>query len=228
MSNEKIYTIRITEAMNQKCGCPLCAVEKQLQDDEVERILGAAMMEPSVRVEVNQKGFCNNHYEMMMQKSNRLSLALMLSTHMQELNKKLFADTVPLMAKMPDAKKQVAALTKKACNCYLCERVNGFMNATYGAFVHMYKTRDDFDAAIKEQPYICLKHTRLLFETAAKTLSKDALKGFAAAINEINLKYSASLVEDVDWFCKKFDYRYKDADWKNSKDSVERAVKFLK
>ena len=34
--------------------------------------------------------------------------------------------------------------------------------------------------------------------------------------------------EDLDWFCAKFDYRNAGADWKNSKDAVERAVAFLK
>ena len=32
---------------------------------------------------------------------------------------------------------------------------------------------------------------------------------------------------DVSWFCKKFDYRYENEDWGNSKDAVERAIKFL-
>lgn len=228
MSNEKIYTIRISEAMDKKCGCPLCTVERDLENDEVERILGASMMEPNVRVQTNAQGFCSRHLDSMMAKSNRLSLALMISTHMEELNKKVFSDTVPLMQKSPDPKKQVAALTKKAQSCYLCSRVREFMNATYGAFVYMYKSMDDFEARLKEQPNICLRHTRLVFEAAIKSLPKDQLRGFAAAVNEINMKYAAELAGDVDWFCKKFDYRYKDADWKNSRDAVERAVAFLK
>ncbi len=228
MSTEKIYTIRISEAMEKKCGCPLCTVEKNLEEDEVERILGAAMMEPNVRVQTNAQGFCASHLDAMLAKSNKLSLALMLSTHMQELNKKVFADCVPLIQKLPDPKKQVSALTKKAQSCYLCARKREFMNATYSAFAHMYKTMDDFDARLREQPNICLRHTRLVFEAAAKSLSKDVLKKFAAAVNDINMKYATELVDDVDWFCKKFDYRYKDADWKNSKDAVERAVAFLK
>ena len=43
--------------MNQKCGCPLCTVEDKLEADELERILGAAMMEPDVRVKTNEQGF---------------------------------------------------------------------------------------------------------------------------------------------------------------------------
>lgn len=63
MSNEKIYTIRITEAMNQKCGCPLCTVEDKLEADELERILGAAMMEPDVRVKTNEQGLFEKHLD---------------------------------------------------------------------------------------------------------------------------------------------------------------------
>ena len=40
--------------------------------------------------------------------------------------------------------------------------------------------------------------------------------------------YYAELNEDISWFCKKFDYRYEDEPWKNSKDAVERAIKFLR
>ena len=40
--------------------------------------------------------------------------------------------------------------------------------------------------------------------------------------------YLETLTEDVSWFCKKFDYRYDEEPWYNSKDAVERAVKFLR
>ena len=33
--------------------------------------------------------------------------------------------------------------------------------------------------------------------------------------------------EDIDWFIDKFDYRNKDADWKNSKDAVPRTMQKL-
>ena len=46
----------------------------------------------------------------------------------------------------------------------------------------------------------------------------------AFAVNE---KYIDSLSSDVSWFCKKFDYRYDSEPWYNSKDSVQRSVKFL-
>ncbi len=32
------------------------------------------------------------------------------------------------------------------------------------------------------------------------------------------------LSEDLDWFCDKFDYRNKDADWRTSKDALPRGM----
>ena len=40
--------------------------------------------------------------------------------------------------------------------------------------------------------------------------------------------YMDKLKEDVSWFCKKFDYRYDKEPWYDSKDAVERAMKFLR
>ena len=34
--------------------------------------------------------------------------------------------------------------------------------------------------------------------------------------------------EDVSWFCRKFDYRYYDEPWYNSRDAVERTVNKLR
>lgn len=36
------------------------------------------------------------------------------------------------------------------------------------------------------------------------------------------------LAEDVSWLVEKFDYRNKDADWKNSKDAIQRGMQKLK
>lgn len=228
MANEKIYTIRISEAMKEKCGCPLCTVESGTANDEAERILGASMMEPDVRIKTNEQGFCHSHFKQLLSKPNRLSLALITETHLEELSKKLYAGCVPMLQKNPDPKKQLAVLNKKRESCYLCTRINEFMRSTVSAFVYMYKSDVDFESRLREQPYICMKHTRLLFESASKTLSKDMYKKFTNAVNDINIAYATELIGDVNWFTKKFDYRYKDEDWKNSKDSVERAVSFLK
>ena len=52
---EKIYTIPINEAFDKTLesetpDCPLCLMRNMLEKNELERITGAAMMEPDVRI----------------------------------------------------------------------------------------------------------------------------------------------------------------------------------
>ena len=63
---ETIYTIPVNEAFeasaaDSSCGCPFCTLYNKLEDDELELILGASMMEPDVRIQTNKEGFCRTH-----------------------------------------------------------------------------------------------------------------------------------------------------------------------
>jgi hypothetical protein len=85
---ERIYTIPVTEAFGQDCECPLCVLEKKMENDALEYHLGPAMMEPDSRVETNRTGFCARHFtKMYNMQQNRLPLGLVIDTHMQEQNK---------------------------------------------------------------------------------------------------------------------------------------------
>ena len=215
---EKIYSIKIKEAFNQKCGCPVCSLRNLLEQDEIQRILGAAMMEPDIRKETNKKGFCKNHLEKLLTAGNKLPLALMLSTHLDELDKKLFKGI---------GKKASVPYAEARKSCYLCSRVAGFMNSVADNICYLYSAEGDFRRLFAEQDYFCKTHSAKLLEMAEKTLGKKNRAAFSDALTGVNKKYIDTLKEDLDWFCKKFDYRYDKEDWKNSKDAIERTVKYL-
>ena len=89
---EKIYTIPVNEAFDAcrddaTCGCPICVLRKRLEGDEIEIIMGAAMMEPDIRIKTNEQGFCGRHFDMMLERNNRLGLALILESHLAEVRK---------------------------------------------------------------------------------------------------------------------------------------------
>ena len=75
---EDITTIPVSEVFEPRDGCPICRMRNRLEERVVEYITGAAMMEPDVRIETNKKGFCFTHYQQMLKRRNRLSVALML------------------------------------------------------------------------------------------------------------------------------------------------------
>ena len=80
-----ITNIPVAEMFEQRDGCPICRIRNMLEERAVEYITGAAMMEPDIRMETNKQGFCLEHYRQMLKKRNRLSIALMLESHLDEV-----------------------------------------------------------------------------------------------------------------------------------------------
>ena len=95
-------------------------------------------------------------------------------------------------------------------------------------FFEMY-SHDNIKKLLSEQEYICLPHYDLLQSLAPVYLQKGELDSFVKQVSALTEKYIASLYEDVSHYCNMYDYRNtgKDADWGNSKDSIERAIRFL-
>ena len=67
-----------------------------------------------------------------------------------------------------------------------------------------------------------------MLKYASDRLSKKDYAAFYADAAEVEDKYFDKLRADVSWFCKKYDYRYEEEPWYDSKDAVERAIKFLR
>lgn len=221
---ESLLTIPISEVFDPKEGCPICRIRDMLETRTVEYIMGAAMMEPDVRIETNRAGFCHTHLSQMMKQKNRLSLALMLQTHLEQTEHELFARKKLFEGK--NSKKQKLSQINESC--FVCEKIDWGMERLMKTFFEMYGN-EDFRKLLNEQEFICLPHYDLLLKIAPSYLKKDMLSGFEKDIGTLTGKYMDTLYEDVSHYCTMYDYRNtgKDADWGNSRDSIERAVKFL-
>ena len=226
---EQIYTIPVNESFelsgaDPSCGCPFCTLYNKLENDELELILGASMMEPNVRIQTNKEGFCKTHYDMMFVRKNRLGMALTLESHLDELtedlkNNKLFAPKIP---------KAVSRISELEKTCYVCRRIEFNFEHMIETAVLLWDSEDEFKKKLEAIPYFCLPHYRRLLEYGQRRLSKKDFAEFSAKCEKIVNTYLEELKSDVSWFCKKFDYRYDEEPWYNSKDSVERAMKFLR
>lgn len=221
---ESILTIPISEILEPRDGCPICRMRDMLEQRTVEYIMGAAMMEPDVRIETNRAGFCHTHFRQMMKQKNRLSLALMLQTHLAAVDQQLFSRKKLFEPK--NARKQKLSQINESC--FVCEKVDWGMERLMRTFFEMY-SHADIKQLMSEQEYICLPHYDLLQSLAPAYLQKQELDSFTKMISGLTEKYIAALYEDVSHYCNMYDYRNtgKDADWGNSKDSIERAIRFL-
>ncbi len=225
---EQIYTIPVNEAFDEaaarpECGCPLCLLYKRLQENELDIILGASMMEPDIRIKTNEMGFCLTHYNMMLSRRRMLGMGLILESHLAEVEKKLRGPGL-LTDKRSSSQK---ALSKLECDCYVCSRIDKNLSAMTATVCYLWESDADFKRKFKKQPYFCMPHYRAMIDYASKKMPKRSYHDFFDDANGIERAYMTELQKDVSWFCKKFDYRYNDEPWYNSKDSVKRAVKFL-
>ena len=84
---EDICTIPISEAFEENDGCPVCRMYRTVEERIIEYIMGAAMMEPDIRIETNKSGFCNHHYDKLLEHRGKLQLALILESHFEEVEK---------------------------------------------------------------------------------------------------------------------------------------------
>ena len=227
---EQIYTIPVNEAFDAAmaegaCACPFCSLYKKLQEDELDIILGASMMEPDIRIMTNRQGFCSTHYKKMLSRKRRLGMGLMLESHLPEVGARLKGS--PLARLSSPAAASVSALLSLEGDCYVCGRINKNLTAMIATAVYLYESDEAFRSKFAAQKVFCLPHYRMLIDYASKKMNKRDFKEFFPIAEGIVETYLESLQKDVSWFCKKFDYRYDEEPWYNSKDSIERSIRFL-
>ncbi len=232
-------TIPVLDAYKTGCECPLCKLRVQCEDQYVDSMLGAAYMEPECRVKTNETGFCTRHFELMYARRNRLGLALMTHTHMQEVIaslEEILKDgaSAPrsgfLSALRPAAKSDDGAPQKiraRIGGCVVCEQLNASIERYAYTIAQLYFTNAEFKTLFEGSQGFCLPHLALVLELADKTLSASQAASFKKALSALELENLKRIEGELEWFTLKFDYRNADKPWGNSHDAVERSVNKL-
>lgn len=221
---EKIYTIPVNEAFDDESGkCPFCILYERLQEDELNLILGASMMQPDVRMLTNEKGFCGKHFHQLRVRKNRLGLGLILESHLDEVKKNIKPGGMFARDKSAAPKKAIEALEG---SCYICDRIAFNFDNMLSTAAMLYSQEKEFRDKFASRKCFCLPHYRRIIEAAVR-LGKPYREDMAADAAKVVDSYLDKLKSDVSWFCKKFDYRYDDEPWGDAKDAIERAISFL-
>ncbi len=228
---EQIYMIPVNEAFDEAikegaCECPLCLMRKKLENKEVEIALGPAMMEPATRIQTNEKGFCSEHFNMMLERNNKLSLALILESHLGTIRDKMNGNFLQNLI-IPKHKSQVKAAKELDNSCYICEKVEYHFTRMIETTVYLHSFESAFRDKTRKQKYFCLPHYQRMIEYAKNKLDKKKFEEFYKDVSGVEGAYFDKIIKDVSWFCKKFDYRYDSEPWYDSRDAVERAIWLL-
>ena len=95
-------------------------------------------------------------------------------------------------------------------------------------FFYLWKQDSDFREKVKKGKGFCLSHFGDLCEASDTKLNDREKEEFYGCMFPLMVKNMERLAEDVSWMVEKFDYRNKDADWKTSKDAIQRGMQKLK
>lgn len=229
---DSIYTIPVSEVFEPMDGCPICRLRDTLEKRCVEYIMGAAMMEPDIREETNKAGFCSFHFQKMLHSRNRLSIALMLESHLDYIKKDIFGQKQRVDVKQGIFRKgdsrldQTKNMTK---TCYVCDKIQWALSRMVDTTLNLWEKEESFRELYAKQPVLCLEHYTLLADRAQAKMSRKSLPGFMEATTSLTKKYLDQLKEDVSSFCRLYDYRNagKGEPEESVVTSVERAIWYL-
>lgn len=228
---EKLYTIPVNDAFIEDCECPICHMVKTLETNAIEFTMGPSYMEDDIRAETDKVGFCKHHLRMLYENQNRLGLALILKTHMEKSIKHLeslsttkMKSSTSLFKKKQESSAVVAYIKKLESSCFICNKINVTLERYIATIFSLYQNDAMFRMKFTNSKGFCTSHYGLLYEEASKYLHGNQLDQFSKELNDLYFHNIKRVKDDLEWFIDKFDYRYANEPWKNSKDALPRTM----
>ena len=228
---EQLYTIPVNEAFAIDCECPVCAMHHKLTENAIEFTLGPSYMEDDIRMVTDKVGCCKEHVQQLYNKQNRLGLALMLKTHadktirdVSRMAKNYKPVKKSLFKKNEESNPLLDYLNEVEHSCFVCNKVNAIFERYIVTIFYLYENESEFRNTVKQCKGFCTGHYRLLLSEAPKQLSAKYAEDFIDTLHKSYIQGMERVRDDVSWFIDKFDYRYVNEPWKNSKDSLQRMM----
>ena len=199
---DDICTIPVSEVFEENDGCPICRMRDTVEQRIITYILGDAMMEPDVRIETNKVGFCEKHYDKMLNYRARLQLSLMLQTHIDEINKNVFSRGI-----FNSAVKRGEKAAKISDTCFICDKIEYGISRMIDTIYRCYENERDFRELFNSQSMFCLPHYERLVLGAHKKNMHRYGKEFTDNLTRITGDYAKSIYENISKYCAIYDYR---------------------
>lgn len=240
---EQLHTIPISDAIANAGECPFCYMERKTEEHMMDFVLGhgASYMESDIRDMTDREGFCRAHFKKMFDYGNSLGNAWILKTlymrHLEEMDKEFKnfkPDSVGKSSRLfgkskPSGNNSIIEwINKRESTCFICTSVQNTFQAYMKTFFKMYRSDEEFRKQIASSKGFCIDHFKVLCEGADSMLSDKERADFYDVMLPLMRENINRVYEDVAWFVEKYDYKNRDADWKNSMDAIQRGMQKLR
>ena len=146
------------------------------------------MMEPDIREVTNVQGFCYPHFSMMLKKGSRLSNALILESHLKEIE----TSVLRLDKRGVPGKKEVEAAKKLTESCFVCEQIQWAVSYTHlDVYKRQHITWDNINEMIDSGRVEIQNHSYNMHSYDGKRVGAKRMKG------ESDLDYEAAFTQDL-------------------------------
>ena len=198
--NYHIDTGLIYEKFKEDCECPLCEIEKIVQEQFLHEFLNDAVMEDNTRISVGKKGFCDKHFDMLFSRQNKLSVALQVGTRAEKI--------LPLLSPVKSAgaaKKRATEIETAAKTCVICDLIEESMIKYYKTVAQMFTHEKDFYKLLFSSKGFCLKHYAELLKYSSS--AGFAVKEYLSVLTNVEEKNFKRVQNELKAFCDSHDYR---------------------
>lgn len=238
---EQLYMIPLNDAVNANDECPFCYIERQIEQDLLDFALGSgsSYMESDIREKTDKEGFCRTHFKKMFDYGNTLGNGWILKTHYKRMLEEFDRQTrsyTPGHISLKDRLRKEASSSNPVSawvnarndSCYICNYYKEHYERYLDTFFVMYQKDADFRLRIENGKGFCLTHFGDLCNAMDSKLPEKERTAFYHMLVKLTRENLNRLYGDVSWLIEKFDYQNKDADWKNSRDAIQRGMQKLK
>ncbi len=231
---EKLYTIELHDALTSEDECPFCWLERKLEQEAIEFVLGSSYMESDMRDKTDRAGFCRCHTKAMFDYGNNLGNAWIFKTRLtwmrQQLKKQMDGFSPQPAALFGKRKKdgEECSLTgwirQEETHCYVCRRVKETYDRVLDTFIYQIKHEKEFLDLVMKSKGFCIHHFGDLVQVCDRELGKKEKEQVFPLLFQQMDRELVRVQEDIDWLIEKYDYQNQDKDWKNSQDAVQRTM----
>jgi hypothetical protein len=202
----KLEISKVHDAYAEGGECPVCSLLEKAEETLLRSFQHSRVMEPNVRTQTNKEGFCADHYRKLYQRENKLGLALVLHTHLQEKLPELRAGFQEIVAGVRSGRKaqervQKAVSSLKALHesCFICGLLHADLERYAFTILYLWGKDPDFPAVFRASRGFCLSHFLAVNEKARGILSAqrqeawlaDAVPLMTASLEELEKDLSA-------------------------------------
>ena len=192
----QLETIPIWDAYKKDTECPLCLLEAKAEKTYSNFFLGNSIMNPEMRVKVNETGFCPPHYRKLFDaRENRHGLGLMTNTYLhrqkelldkprRELAKQAESaaseGTVKGLLQNKKGLKEAVGTYRDRCSeavrtCMICTRIDNTLARYAFTIVYLWKKDEEFKKVFSNSKGFCLFHLPRMLDMAKETLNNKQL-----------------------------------------------------